>query len=74
MASWTDIIPQFKPYVEQLPVEAMVKVGMQKQAQYEEGVKKIQAQIDSVSGLDIIRDVDKNYLQSKLDELGSGVR
>ena len=74
MASWTDVIPQFKPYVEQLPVEAMVKVGMQKQAQYEEGVKKIQAQIDSVSGLDIIKDVDKNYLQSKLDELGSGVR
>lgn len=74
MASWTDVIPQFKPYVEQLPVEVMAKVGMQKQALYEEGVKKIQSQIDSISGLDIIRDVDKNYLQSKLDEMGSGVR
>lgn len=74
MASWTDLIPQFKPYVEQLPVEAMAKVGMIKQEKYEEGVKKIQAQIDSVSGLDIIKDVDKNYLQSKLDELGGGIR
>jgi len=74
MASFTDAITQFNPYVSQLPIEAMVKVGMQKQAQYEEGYKKIQGEIDRVAGLDIIRDVDKNYLQSKLDELGSNLR
>ena len=74
MASFTDAITQFNPYVAQLPVEAMVKVGMQKQAQYEEGYKKIQGEIDRVAGLDIIKDVDKNYLQSKLDELGSNLR
>jgi hypothetical protein len=28
MASFTDAIPQFNPYIQQLPVEAMVSVGM----------------------------------------------
>lgn len=70
MASWTDILPTFKPYVQQLPVEAMVQVGMQKQAQYNAGIQKIQGEIDKIAGLDIYRDVDKNYLQSKLNELG----
>ena len=74
MASFTDAITQFNPYVAQLPVDAMVKVGMQKQAQYEEGYKKIQAQIDQVAGLDVLRDVDKNYLQTKLNELGNNLR
>jgi hypothetical protein len=74
MGSFTDAITQFNPYVAQLPVDAMVKVGMQKQAQYEEGYKKIQGEIDRVAGLDIIRDVDKDYLQSKLDELGGNLK
>ena len=74
MASFTDAISQFNPYVSQLPVEAMVKVGMQKQAQYEQGVQKIQSEIDRVAGLDVIRDVDKQYLQSKLNELGGRLK
>ena len=74
MASFTDAITQFNPYVAQLPVDAMVKVGMQKQAQYEEGYKKIQSQIDQVAGLDVLRDVDKNYLQTKLNDLGKDLR
>ena len=71
MASFTDSITQFNPYVSQLPVEAMVKVGMQKQAQYDQGVQKIQSQIDNVAGLDIAKNSDKQYLQSKLNQLGS---
>lgn len=74
MASFTDAITQFNPYVAQLPVDAMVKVGMMKQQQYEEGYKKIQGEIDKIAGLDIIRDVDKDYLQSKLDELGGNLK
>ena len=74
MASWTDKIPTFNPYVAQLPVDAMVKVGMQKQAQYDEGIQKIQTNIDNVAGLDVIRDVDKVYLQSKLNQLGNDLR
>jgi hypothetical protein len=73
MASFTDLPPQFTPYVPQLPVEAMVQVGMAKQAKYEQGVQKIQAQIDQVAGMDVLRDVDKNYLQTKLNELGGNL-
>ena len=74
MASWTDKIPTFNPYVAQLPVEAMVKVGMQKQAQYDEGIQKIQTNIDNVAGLDIAKDSDRVYLQSKLNQLGNDLR
>jgi hypothetical protein len=74
MASFTDAIPQFNPYIQQLPVEAMVKVGMEKQQRYDQGLQKIQSQIDQVAGLDIVRDVDRQYLQSKLNELGSKLK
>jgi len=74
MASYTDQIMQSNPYVQQLPLEAMAQVGMYKQQKYEEGVQKIQGQIDRVAGLDVARDVDKQYLQSKLNELGSKLK
>jgi hypothetical protein len=77
MASFTDntqALSTFNPYVAQQPVDAMVKVGMQKQQQYEEGYQKIQSSIDQVAGLDIMRDVDKGYLQSKLNSLGTSLR
>jgi len=74
MASFTDAISTFNPYVQQLPVDAMVKVGMYKQQKYDEGVQKIQSEIDRVAGMDVIRDVDKQYLQSRLNELGSKLK
>jgi len=74
MGSFTDSVPQFNPYVSQQPIEAMVKVGTYKQEKYEEGVTKIQSQIDQVAGLDLARGVDKNYLQAKLDELGNNLK
>lgn len=74
MASYTDIIPKFNPYISQLPVEAMVAVGMEKQKRYDEGVQKLQSYIDTVAGLEIMRPQDKAYLQSKLNELGNNLR
>ena len=74
MASFTDSIPQFNPYVQQLPVDAMVQVGMQKQKQYDEGIQKIQTNIDNIAGLDVATDADKAYLQSKLNQLGSDLK
>jgi len=72
MSSFTDQqIQPYAPYTPQLPVEAMAQVGMQRQQMYNQGVQKIQSQIDNVAGLDLYRDVDKNYLQSKLNELGN---
>lgn len=73
MASYTDKIPTFNPYVQQQPVDAMLKVGMYKQQKYEEGVQRIQTAIDNVAGLDLIKDVHKNYLQSKLNALGDNL-
>jgi hypothetical protein len=74
MASYTDVVPQFTPYIAQLPVEAMAKVGMQKQAQYDQGVQKIQNYIDNVAGLSVSRGVDSQYLDSKLNELGGKLK
>lgn len=74
MASFTDAISTFNPYVQQLPVDLMAKVGMQKQAQYDAGVQKIQQQIDNVAGLDVAHDADKVYLQSKLGQLGNNLK
>lgn len=74
MASFTDAIPQFNPYIQQLPVEAMVAVGMEKQQRYDQGLQRIQSQIDQVAGLSIVRPQDKQYLQSKLNDLGSKLK
>ena len=73
MASYTDITPTFNPYVKQLPIEAMAEVGMYKQQKYDEGIQKIQTNIDNIAGLDVVRDVDKAYLQSKLNQLGNNL-
>lgn len=74
MASFIDKIPQFNPYVQQLPVEAMVQVGMEKQKRYDEGVQRIQSQIDNIAGLPVIKDAHKKYLQSKVNELGNKLK
>ena len=74
MASFTDQISQFNPYISQIPVETMAKVGMQKQAQYDAGVQKIQSYVDNIAGMDVMHDADKKYVQSKLDELGSRLK
>lgn len=74
MASFTDAISTFNPYVQELPVDAMLKVGMYKQAKYEEGVQRIQSQLDQVYGLSVSRPADKEYLESKLGELTNNLR
>jgi hypothetical protein len=74
MGSFTDQIPKFNPYIQQLPVEAMVAVGMEKQKRYDEGVQKIQTSIDNIAGLSVSKDVEKAYLQSKLNELGNNLK
>jgi hypothetical protein len=74
MASFTDLIPQFNPYIQQLPVDAMVQVGMEKQRRYDEGLQKIQTYVDKVAGLDIAQPIQKEYLQSKLNELGNNLK
>ena len=77
MASYTENINALTsqtPYRQQLPIDAMVSVGVQKQAQYNEGIQKIQGYIDNVAGLDVSKDIHKEYLQSKLNELGGKLK
>ena len=74
MASFTDQILGYNPYVQQLPVDAMVKVGMQKQAQYDQGVQKIQSYVDNVAGISVLRPVDQQHLKSKIGELGNRLK
>jgi len=75
MASFTDQIQTFNPYVSKAPlIEAMVTVGTQKQQQYDQGVQKIQGYVDSIAGMDVVNDADKKYLQSKLNDLGSRLK
>lgn len=73
MGSFTDIVPQFNPYVPKFPLELIGQAGMYKQQKYEENVQKIQGEIDKIAGLDILRDVDKAHLQSRLNELGNNL-
>ena len=56
MASYKDPANiKFNPYVQQLPVEAMAKVGQYKQERYDKGVEKIQQSIDNIAGLEIAK-------------------
>lgn len=77
MASFTDdtkALGNFNPYIQQLPIEAMTSVGIEKQKRYDEGIQKIQANIENIAGLDVIRDVDKQYLQGKMNQLGTKLK
>jgi hypothetical protein len=52
----------------------MSKVGMERQGKYDQGIQKIQGQIDNVAGMDVIKGEHKAYLQTKLNELGSSLK
>lgn len=74
MASFTDQISKFNPYVQQLPVEEMLQVGMYKQQQYDQGVQKIQSYVDNIAGIEVLNPTQKKYLESKLNDLGSRLK
>lgn len=69
MASFTDQLVAFNPYVQQIPVDDYVRVGMVKQQQYNQGVEKVQGYIDSVAGLEIIKPEQKDYLNQRITNL-----
>ena len=75
MAGFSENSPiQFSQYIPEINNDLALKVGMAKQQQYEQGIQRIQSTIDNVAGLDVYRDVDKQYLQSKLNELGNNLK
>lgn len=74
MASFTDQ-PHiaFTPYIETNPVDAYLRVGMYKEQQLQEGIAKVQGYVDSITGLPIIKEEDKKYVQDKLNGLKNGI-
>ena len=74
MSNFAQVQPiQYKDYVSVNPVELMTTVGMQREQQLQAGVEKVNAIASQVSGIDLLRDVDKQHLQSKLTELKAGI-
>lgn len=69
MASFTDQLVAFNPYVSQIPVDDYVRVGMQKQLDYNKGVDKVQGYIDSVAGLEVLMPEQKDYLNQRINNL-----
>lgn len=56
-------------YVAPVDLNLMGKVLEYKQSQFDQGVNKTQAAIDSAASLDVVRGVDKDYLNSKISNL-----
>lgn len=69
MASFTDNLVAFNPYVSEIPVDDYVRVGMIKQDQYNKGVEKVQGYIDSVAGLEVIKPEQKDYLNQRVNNI-----
>lgn len=73
MSSFLDRNPiQFTPYQSQLP-EGYAQLLSYKQAQYNEGIQKVDSYLQSLSGLDVVRDVDQKYLNGRIDNLTSEI-
>lgn len=68
MASFTDELVQFNPYVSQIP-ESYHQVGLMKQARYEEGVQRVQGFIDSVAGLEVMKEGHRDYINHRVTDL-----
>lgn len=73
MASFTDQPLRFSQHISDIPIDTYAAVGLQKQLEYNKGVEKVQAYLDSVSGLNVVRPQDKQYIQSRLSDMTSKV-
>lgn len=73
MANFLEQPRQFNPYIQQIPLDIYATVGLQRQAQYEAGVQRASGYMDALSGLNVARQVDSDYLQGRVSELTSRV-
>lgn len=69
MASFTDRIETFTPYRPEFPVEAALMVGTQKEEQFLEGIRRVQGDIDTLHGFDIMKPETRQYLEGKIGEM-----
>lgn len=81
MASYAQNAPlQFNPFVPKTDVQlqerlgqqnlqAQTEVGIQKEQMYQANAQKIQGLIDNISGIQLVKDVDKRYLNQSMESL-----
>lgn len=74
MASFTDSLMQFNPYVQQVPVDTYARVGMEEQQKYNQGVARVQGDIDSIGGMDIAHPEQQEYVRQRLEQLKGKVQ
>lgn len=56
-------------YVTPVDLNLLGRVLQFKQAQYDSGVSKVQSNIDALASMDVVKDVDRDYLNSKINNL-----
>lgn len=73
MASFTDQPLRFNQHISDIPIDTYAAIGLRKQEEYNRGVDKVQAYLDSISGLNVVRPQDKQYIQNRLNDMTSKV-
>lgn len=56
-------------YTQPVDLNLLGKVLQFEQTNFDQGVAKVQSTIDSIAALDVVKDVDKQYLNAKLNNL-----
>lgn len=71
MANFLEGPRRLNNYISQIPVDVYSSVGMQKQLEYQQGVAKVKSIIQNSEGLggEMVRDIDRTYLNSRVDEM-----
>lgn len=69
MASFVDQPIQYNNYIQTIDPQLYGNLGAIKQEQYDQGVERVQGYINTVAGLQVSRDVDKQYLDGRVGEL-----
>jgi hypothetical protein len=64
---------QFNPYIDVIASDALVRVEMAKQEQFNQGWEKIQGQFGYVMGLPQAKEETKQYIQGKLSQLKNNI-
>ncbi|MCA9748188.1 MAG: hypothetical protein KC414_03725 [Romboutsia sp.] len=73
MASSYSILRNFGDYIQPYDLN-LIQQGLQyKQGKFDANYAKIQSQIDQISNLDLVKDVDKQYLYERIQNLVGGV-
>lgn len=75
MANFLEQPRQFNPYIQQIPIDIYSSVGLQKQLDYNSGITKVNSYLQQLSGLgaELVRDVDKEYLNTRITDIRSKV-